>query len=429
VLLCRGMTMELLAPAGSYESLHSAIKAGADAVYFGITHLNMRIGSSAKKFDLDDLREIASICQNSGIRSYLTVNTILYDQDMGMMHTVLDGAKEAGITAVIVCDMAALLYAHSIKLEAHCSTQLSISNLEAVRFFAQYSDRLVLARELTLEQIKNICTQIREQDIRGPQGHLVEIEIFGHGAMCVSVSGRCFLSGFHHNLSANRGLCRQTCRRAYKVVDEETGHELEVHDKYILSPQDLCTLEFLDQVVDTGAEVLKIEGRGRSPEYVYTVISAYRKALDAIEDGTFTEALQKECLEDLKTVYNRGLSKGFFFGQPVDAWSGTYGSKATTRKIFIGKVTHYFPKPNVAEVLIQGSDTLKKGDQIYIIGSTTGTVKVSLDEIRDEEKNILETTSKGQTITFPVSERVRENDQVYVIESTQTVDQDKLQNY
>lgn len=421
--------MELLAPAGSYESLHSAIKAGADAVYFGVTYLNMRVGSSAKKFDFDDLSQIADICTKNNIRSYITLNTILYDNDLSMMKQVIDRAKDAGISAVIVCDMAALMYANEVGMEAHCSTQLSISNYESVKFFAQYSNRLVLARELTLKQINSICKKIKEDNLLGPQGRPLEIEVFGHGAMCVSVSGRCFLSGFHHNLSANRGLCRQTCRRAYKITDEETGHELELHDKYILSPEDLCVIEFLDAVKETGAHVLKIEGRGRSPEYVYTVISAYRKAFDAIKNGTYNKTVIDECLQDLKSVYNRGFSKGFFFGEPVSAWSRTYGSKATTRKLFSGKVTHYFPKPNVAEVLVQGGDTIAKGDEIYIIGQTTGTIRMTIDELRNADGESIEKSQKGELVTFTVPERVRENDQVYIKSSVKDARKDQLQDY
>lgn len=420
--------MELLAPAGSYEALHSAIKAGADAVYFGVSYLNMRTGSSAKKFDFEDLREISSICKKHNKRAYLTVNTIMYDQDMAMMHQVVDKAKENNIDAVIVADLAALQYAHSIGMEAHCSTQMSISNFDAVKFFAAYSNRLVLARELTLKQIKHICNKIREEKLVGPQGRPLEIEIFGHGAMCVSVSGRCFLSGFHHNLSANRGLCRQTCRRAYKIIDEETGHELELHDKYILSPQDLCSIDFLDQVVATGAHVLKVEGRGRSPEYVYTVIKNYRKALDAIEQKKYTKELIHECMEDLKKVYNRGYSKGFFFGEPIDAWSGTYGSKATTRKIFCGKVTHFFPKPLVAEILVQTPDGVRVGDTVYIIGPQTGTVQCAISELRDTDGQTIQASQKGQTVTFQVPEKVRENDQVYIQESITDGDPDRLKN-
>lgn len=420
--------MELLAPAGSYEALHSAIKAGADAVYFGVTYLNMRTGSSAKKFNFEDLKEISSICKKNNIRSYITVNTILYDQDMKIMHELIDKAKANGIDAVIVADLAALQYAHSIGMEAHCSTQMSISNFEAVKFFAKYSNRLVLARELTLQQIQHICDKIKKEKLTGPQGRPLEIEIFGHGAMCVSVSGRCFLSGFHHNLSANRGLCRQTCRRAYTITDEETGHQLELHDKYILSPQDLCTIDFLDQVVQTGAHVLKIEGRGRSPEYVYTVIKNYREALDVIDQKKYTKEFVKKAFKNLEKVYNRGYSKGFFLGEPIDAWSGTYGSKATTRKIFSGKVIHYFPRPSVAEILVQSTDALRVGDEIYIIGPSTGTLQIPITEMRDEDKNIITQAQKGQKVTLKVPEKVRENDQVYIIEDVHEGDPKRLKD-
>ena len=406
--------VELLAPAGSYKSLHSAINAGADAVYFGITHLNMRAGSSAQNFTLDDLKEIADICHAKNVKTYITLNTIVYDREADLMRSLIDAAKENGIDAVIAADVAAIQYCHEIGQEVHCSTQLSISNVSAVKFYSQFVDRVVLARELDLKQIRAIYDQIKEQDIRGPKGNLIEVEAFIHGAMCISVSGRCFMSAFEHNLSANRGLCRQACRRSYKITDTETGDELKVEDQYVMSPQDLCAIDFLDKVLESGIYSLKIEGRGRSPDYVHTVVTAYRKALDAIEAGTYDEKLIEELFTDLKSVYNRGLSKGFYFGRPIGAWSRSYGSVATTRKLSLGKVTHYFPKKNVAEVLLQ-SESLKTGDAVYIIGTTTGTVKQKITELRDEEGNVIESAKKGDTVTFITDALVRMNDEVYVI--------------
>lgn len=406
--------VELLAPAGSYKSLHSAINAGADAVYFGITHLNMRAGSSAQNFTLEDLKQIAEICHKKKVRTYITLNTIVYDRETELMKSLINAAKENGIDAVIAADTAAIQYCHEIGQEVHCSTQLSISNIESVKFYSQFVDRVVLARELDLKQIRHIADEIKAQDIRGPKGNLIEIEAFVHGAMCISVSGRCFMSAFEHNLSANRGLCRQLCRRAYKVTDIETGDELHVEDHYVMSPQDLCAIDFLDKVIEAGVYSLKIEGRGRSPDYVHTVVSAYQKALDAIEAGTYDEKLIEELFTDLKSVYNRGLSKGFYFGRPIGAWSRSYGSVATTRKLSLGKVTHYFPRKKVAEVLLQAEE-LRTGDEIYIIGTTTGTMKQKISELRNEEGKIIKHAKKGEIVSFVTDSLVRANDEVFVI--------------
>lgn len=407
--------IELLAPVGSYEALHSAIKAGADAIYFGVTHLNMRYGC-AKEFDLDDLKKIIDICHQSNIRAYLVVNTIVYNTEIELMHQIVDAAKKNKVDAIIASDVSVLQYCHDIKQEVHASTQLSISNIEAVRFYSQFCDRVVLARELDLGQIKEISNKICVQKIKGPKGNLIELEGFCHGAMCISVSGRCFMSTFEHGFSANRGLCRQVCRRPYKIIDEETGDALKVESQYVMSPEDMCTIDFLDKLIDAGIVSLKIEGRGRSPEYVYTVITAYRKALDALGKGEYTEKLVEELFADLKSVYNRGFSKGFFYGRPIGAWSNSYGSKATTRKIFLGKVTHFFPQPSVAEVSIQSGD-IHVGDEIYIIGETTGTVKMKIDELRNESETSIKSAQKGEIITFKTSEKVRINDDVYIVES------------
>ncbi len=419
-------SIELLAPVGSYEALRSAIRAGADSIYFGVTHLNMRAGS-AKSFDLKDLKKIVSICHKAHIRAYLTVNTIIYDREMDLMKKVVDAAHSSGVDAIIASDVAVLSYAHQIAQEVHCSTQLSISNFEAVRFFSQFADRMVLARELDLGQISDIVSRIKKEKVRGPRGDLIEIEVFGHGAMCISVSGRCFMSGFENNLSANRGLCRQVCRRPYRVTDTETGQELAVESQYVMSPEDLCSIDFLDRIAETGISCLKIEGRGRSPEYVFTVVSAYRRALDALTKKQYTPTLVADLLHELQTVYNRGLSKGFFFGRPIGAWSRTYGSRATTRKLHVGRVTHFFPKRSVAEILVQ-SETLRVGDQVYIIGPSTGTLKFSLSELRDEKGKKIKEAHKGAIVTFPVLERVRTSDNVYVIEPVSPKDLENQNN-
>jgi putative protease len=410
--------IELLAPAGSYPSLQSAIKAGSDAVYFGVTHLNMRYGC-AKEFDLSDIKKIVSICHKSGIRAYLVVNVIVYDAEMKLMRKIVDAAKKNKVDAIIASDVSVLQYCQGIGQEVHASTQLSLSNFEAVKFYARFCDRVVLARELNLRQIKNISHQIQKHHITGPKGKLMEIEGFGHGAMCISVSGRCFMSTFEHGLSANRGLCRQLCRRPYKIIDQETGSSLRVESQYVMSPEDMCSIDFLDALLDAGIQSLKIEGRGRSPEYVYIVVSAYRKALNALEKGEYTDTLIKELFADLKSVYNRGLSKGFFYGKPINAWSRSYGSKATTRKLFVGKVTHFFPKPSIAEIRVQSGD-MKCSDTIYIIGQTTGTVKTTITELRDEQRVSIQSASKGDLITFQVPEKVRVNDDVYIIEKVST---------
>ncbi len=406
--------IELLAPVGSFSALHSAIDAGCDAVYFGVSHLNMRQGA-VKGFSFEDLKEISQICKKNKIKSYIPLNTIVYDGEMELVKKIVEQAKENKIDAIIASDVAVLAYCREVGQEVHCSTQLSVSNIEAIKFFAQFADRMVLARELDLGQIKSIVEEIKKQNIRGPKGNLIEIEVFIHGAMCISVSGRCFMSAFENGCSANRGMCRQMCRRAYKVIDTETGSEFKVENQYIMSPEDLCAIEFLDKVIDTGVVSLKIEGRGRSPEYVSTVVRVYRKALEAIEKGEYNKKLIEELLEDLKSVYNRGFSKGFYFGKPVGAWSASYGSKATTRKIHIGRITHFFSKKNVAEVLIQSGE-LRLGDEIYVIGNATGTVKQKITELRDVDGNPIKKAKKEMTVTFVTERKVRINDEVFIIE-------------
>lgn len=411
---------KILAPAGSFASLRTAIKTGCDSVYFGISDFNMRATASAN-FAQEDLPEIVALCQVGGtnpeqkkIETCLTINTLLYDSDLERMRQTVDMAKKAGVSAIIAADMATILYARAQKMEVHISTQLSISNIESVKFYAQYSDRLVLARELTLEQVAQIITQIRELDIRGPSGQLVEIEVFAHGALCVSVSGRCGMSLYNYNRSANRGKCAQVCRRKFKMTDVSTGQELVVDNNYVMSSADLCTIGFLPELVRAGVNVLKFEGRGRPPEYVEMVIGCYKEALESIVEDSFSEEKVGEWNSRLKTVFNRGLSSGFYMGRKTDEWARGDGSQATCKKIQIGIVEKYYPKIEVAQVLIQAKEELVLGEDLLIIGSKTGLVRHKLDEMRLDEK-IVKKAKQGQAITFEIAEKVRKGDGVYVL--------------
>lgn len=404
--------VELMAPVGSFESLHAAINAGADSVFFGITQLNMR-ARAASNFDFKDLAEIASISQKHGVRTYLTLNTLLYDHDLKLAYKIIDAVKEAGIDAIIAADMAAITYANSIDVEVHISTQLSISNIESVKFYAQYSDMIVLARELTVPMMKNVCDQIREQDIRGRNGKPLDIEVFGHGAMCVAISGRCSMSLLTDNSSANRGACRQNCRRSYKVIDEQTNTQLKIENDYVMSPEDLCTVGLLDELVASGITVLKLEGRGRSADYVDTIVRVYREALDALNEGTYTQERILEWNKQLGTVYNRGLSAGFYLGKPFVEWSGVYGNKATKKRELVGIVSHYFPKIKVAEVLVQDT-TFSNTDEYVFTGRTTGALRGTEPQLVVEEQEV-ETAQKGDIVTFKVADRVRKGDRLYKI--------------
>lgn len=398
--------VELMAPAGSWEALRAAIKAGADAVYFGMGSLNMR-AHSGHNFSLDDLPEIVGVCLEAGVRSYVTLNAVIYDDDMAWMREACQAILKSGATAVIACDLAVIQYARAIGLPVHISTQLNVSNLEGVRFFSQFADVVVLARELTLEQIGAICRQIREEEIRGPSGELVKIEIFVHGALCVSMAGKCYMSLAQYNKSANRGGCLQACRRRYRVIDEETEQELVIDNKYVMSPKDLCTVGFLDQIMATGVSVLKLEGRGRSPEYVHTVVGVYRAAVDAVLEGTYTDEKIATWNEQLKRVYNRGFWQGgYYLGNKLGEWAGCHGSKATTRKRYVAKVTNYFSDIAVIECRVE-SGSLKVGDEILIMGSKTGVVEGKIEELRGE----------GQIVSFPSPEPVRRGDKVYVVEA------------
>lgn len=401
---------EIMAPVGSYESLQAAIDAGADAIYFGIEGLNMRAWSSAN-FSIDDLHHIAALCREKGLKSYLTVNTIIYDNDIETMHHIVDAAREAGISAIIASDVAAMTYARSIGVEVHLSTQLNISNTEALRFYSQFADVVVLARELNLEQVSQIHRAIEEQHIVGPAGNPVRIEMFCHGALCMAVSGKCYLSLHEMNHSANRGSCMQICRRSYLVTDRETGEELTVENPYIMSPKDLKTIHFLDRMIDAGVRVFKIEGRARGPEYVSTVVACYNEALQACLDGSFSAERVTEWDKRLATVFNRGFWDGYYLGQRLGEWSGKYGSSATKRKEYIGKGVKYFSNLGVAEFLME-SGTLSVGDEILITGPTTGALFSTVEEIRVDLKPVQQTV-KGEHFSIKTERKIRPSDKLY----------------
>jgi U32 family peptidase len=404
--------IELMAPAGSFESLQAALDNGADSIYFGVEQLNMRARSTVN-FTIDDLAEIANRCQVKNVRSYLTLNTIIYDHDLSVVKTLLNKAKEAGITAVIASDQAVIAMARSIAMEVHISTQLNITNIETIKFYSLFADTMVLSRELSLRQVKKITDQIEKEQIKGPNGNLVEIEIFGHGALCMAVSGKCYLSLHSHNSSANRGACKQNCRKKYTVIDQETGFEIELDNEYMMSPKDLCTLDFLDQVIDSGIQVLKLEGRGRAPEYVATVTKTYREAIDAYYDGTFSNEKTAAWMEDLNTVYNRGFWSGYYLGQELGEWSDIPGSAATQKKVYVGKGTHYFPKVEVGQFKIEAYD-IKIGDKILVTGPSTGAQEMIIDEMFVNDL-MAEKATKGDDCTFKLPFRIRMSDKLYKI--------------
>ena len=403
---------EIMAPVGSRESLFAAIQAKADAVYFGVENLNMR-AHSAKTFTIADLKEIAAICKEHGIKSYLTVNTIIYDEERPLMREILDAAKEAGIDAIIASDVAVMSYCRQVGLEVHLSTQLNISNVESRRFFSQFADVVVLARELNLKQVSAISRAIDEEKICGPSGKPVRIEMFCHGALCMAVSGKCYLSLSTRGYSANRGSCIQTCRRSYIAKDKERDIEFEIDNEYIMSPKDLKTIGFLDKMVKAGVRVFKIEGRARGPEYVRTVVECYDEALKAIAEGRWNEALSKSWDERLATVFNRGFWDGFYLGQPIGELTENYGSLATEKKVYTGKCLKYYSKLGVAEFLVQAQN-FKLGEKLLITGPTTGAVYVTPEQILLDNVSVTE-IEKGMDITFKVPEKVRENDKLYVV--------------
>lgn len=407
--------VEIMSPVGSYEALYAAIEAGADSVYFGVEGLNMR-SRSANNFTIEDLKNIADIASQNGVKTYLTLNTIVYDSELGYMQEILNAAKQSGVSAVIAADLAVISYARSINLEVHLSTQCNITNREAVKFFSQFADVIVTARELSLDKVKDITTWIRENNIKGPSGRTLEIECFVHGALCMAVSGKCYISLDNANQSANRGACLQFCRRPYKVTDLDGGTELMIDNQYIMSPKDLKTLNFLDKVLDAGVRVLKIEGRGRSPEYVKVVTRVYKEAAQAWLNGEWSEDKLEKWNEDLKKVYNRGFWDGYYLGQRVGEWTKKYGSQATTKKTFIGTVTNYFKNISVAEIKIETGE-LKVGDNIYIIGTTTGVYEDTVEEIRVDLKPT-EKTVKGEFCSIATKGVVRRGDKLYLVEST-----------
>jgi len=412
--------INIMAPVGSFESLMAAIQGGADSIYFGVEQLNMRARSS-HNFTMDDMIKIGSICKEHDIQTYLTVNTIMYDKDLGFMKNVIQKAKEQKIDAVIVSDQSAIQYAHSVDIPVHISTQLSISNIETIKFYSGYADVMVLARELDLGQVSAITKTISEKNIKGPGGNLVAIELFAHGALCMAISGKCYLSLHEQNYSANRGECMQPCRKSYLVTEKESGYELEIDNEYIMSPKDLCTINFINKILDAGVKVLKIEGRARPPEYVYTVSKCYDEAVKAYIDGSYGEEKLKIWEQKLSSVFNRGFWDGYYLGQKLGEWSHRYGSRATKRKIYIGKAINYFAKIKVAEFKIE-TGTLKAGDEILITGPTTGVVYSQIKEIRVDRKPVKE-TYKGEHFSIVIENQIRRSDKLFKVVDAKEVKQ------
>jgi putative protease len=402
--------IEIMAPAGSHECLMAAIQGGADSVYFGVGQLNMRAASS-NNFTLKDLKNIALICRENKIKSYLTVNVIVYDNEVQQMKEIVEAAAESGISAVIASDQSVINHAFSSGLEVHLSTQLNITNVEAIRFYSQWADVAVLARELNLDQVRYIYDAIRLNNIRGPNGELMKIEMFAHGALCMAISGKCYLSLHENNRSANRGACYQTCRKSYVVTEKETGYELEIDNDYIMSPKDLCTIGFLDKIIDAGARVLKIEGRARSAEYVKVVSSCYDEAIKSIVADSYTPEKIGLWTARLSTVFNRGFWDGYYLGQKMGEWTNSYGSSAAKRKVYVGKITNYFTKINVAEIKLE-SGNLNKGDTLLIIGPTTGVIEYTVEEIRVDLR-VTEKAKKGEFCSIKITDFLRRSDKVY----------------
>ena len=401
-----------MAPVGSYEALSAAIQAGAGSVYFGIGRLNMR-SKSTKNFTLDDLHNIATICNENNVKSYVTINTVVFDEELDEMRQLVDAVKANGISAIIASDQSVIQYARQIGVEVHMSTQCNITNIEAVKYYSQFADVMVTAREVSVNQVKAITRKIEEQDIRGPKGELIRIEVFCHGALCMAVSGKCYLSLDNFNTSANRGACVQPCRRGYEVQDRDKEITLAIENEYIMSPKDLCTLPFLDKVLDAGVKILKIEGRGRSPEYTKVTVGVYSEAVKALQDGEFTEEKVAKWTERLRSVYNRDFWDGYYLGRKTGEWTQRYGSQATKTKIFVGTVTNFFGKINVAEIRMETQD-LKVGDDIMIIGPTTGVYEDKISEIRVDLKAV-DSTEKGELCSIPTKDVIRRGDKVYKV--------------
>jgi putative protease len=404
--------IELMAPAGNFESMQAALDNGADSIYFGVEQLNMRARASVN-FTLDDLPEISKRCKVKNVRTYLTLNTIIYDHDLSVVKTLINKAKEADITAVIAMDQAVIMTAREVGMEVHISTQINITNIETVKFYALFADTMVLSRELSLRQVKKITEQIEKEQIKGPSGKLIEIEIFGHGALCMAVSGKCYMSLHSYNSSANRGACKQNCRKKYTVIEQETGFEMELDNEYIMSPKDLCTIDILDQVADAGIKVLKIEGRGRAPEYVAKVIKCYREAIDSLQNETYQKEQVIIWMQELETVYNRGFWNGYYMGQKLGEWSTGSGSHATQKKVYIGKGTHFYPKPQIGEFKIEAFD-ITIGDTILITGPTTGAKELEVNDMMVSDKKLSKGT-KGDLVTIPLGFRIRPSDKLYKI--------------
>lgn len=412
--------INIMAPAGSFESLMAAIQGGADSIYFGVEQLNMRARSS-HNFKTDDLSKIISICKEHDMQAYLTVNTIIYDKDLDFMKNVVWKAKNEKINAIIASDQSVIQYARSIDMPVHISTQLSICNIETIKFYSGYADVMVLARELDLEQVSAITRAIGEENIKGPGGELVKIELFAHGALCMAISGKCYLSLHEQNYSANRGECMQTCRKPYLVTEKESGYELEIDNEYIMSPKDLCTINFINKILDAGVKVLKIEGRARPPEYVNTVIKCYDEAVKAYIDGIYGEEKIKNWEQRLSAVFNRGFWDGYYLSRKLGEWSDRYGSRATKRKIYIGKAMNYFTKIRIAEFKME-TGSLKVGDEILITGPTTGVIRKQIDEIRVERKPVNE-TKKGEHFSVPIADRIRRSDKLFKVVDASEVKQ------
>lgn len=407
--------IELMAPAGNFESLQAALDNGCDSIYFGVEQLNMRARASIN-FTLEDLEEISKRCSEKGVRTYLTLNTIIYDHDLSIVKTLINRANEANITAVIAMDQAVISMARAAQMEVHISTQINITNIETVKFYAMFADTVVLSRELSLRQVKKITEQIEKEEIKGPAGRLLEVEIFGHGALCMAVSGKCYMSLHSHNSSANRGACKQNCRKKYTVIDQESGFEMELDNEYIMSPKDLCTIDFLDQVAEAGIKVLKIEGRGRAPEYVAKVIKCYRDAIDSLANGTYDKEKVISWMLELEKVYNRGFWNGYYLGQKLGEWSKEPGSHATQKKVYLGKGVHYFQKAQIGQFKIEAYD-VAVGDTILITGPTTGSQEMELKHMFVNESPA-ENATKGDEVTMKLDFKIRSSDKLYKIVKT-----------
>jgi len=407
--------IEIMAPVGSHESLMAAIQAGADSVYFGLNKMNMRARSSAN-FNEDDLEQIVAVCQEHSIKTYLTLNIVIYNNELEQAFQLVDLAKKRGVTAIIASDHAVINYAHSKNVEVHISTQVNISNIESLKFYAMFADVIILARELDLDQVKQISTAIEKDKIKGPGGELIKIEMFVHGALCMSISGKCYLSLHEQNYSANRGACLQNCRKGYTVREKESDRELDIENEYIMSPKDLCTIHFLNKIIDAGVRVMKIEGRARPPEYVYTVVKCYREAVDSYFNGTYSDEKIASWTNQLENVFNRGFWDGYYLGQRLGEWSHVYGSKAKKRKIYVGKGMNYFPKIKVAEFLCEATELIE-GDEIIITGPTTGIIQAKVEEIRIDLKEV-KIAKKGERFSIPVKSIIRRSDKLYKVVDT-----------